>query len=250
MFLNPKSWERWVVYFSKLGYECIAPAWPLHEGEPWELRENLPTGLGELSFENLYSHYRGIISSEAEPPIVVGHSLGGLIMQRLAADGLIKAGVGIASVAPNRMLALDAGFILNSAAITNPLAGDDPYEMSAAGFYKNFGDTMTEVASNEAYEEFATHESRNVLRDIMFSEGQIDVEKPHVPLLFVGAENDALIPCELVARVAKAYNDQRSHSEYVEFTNRGHFICGQPGWEEVSSRIANWLDAHIHAERA
>jgi hypothetical protein len=34
MFLNPKSWQKWIGYFENLGYECEAPAWPMHEGEP------------------------------------------------------------------------------------------------------------------------------------------------------------------------------------------------------------------------
>ena len=46
MFQNPKSWENWVSFFSARGFDCVAPAWPLHAGEPAELRAVPPAGLG------------------------------------------------------------------------------------------------------------------------------------------------------------------------------------------------------------
>ncbi len=250
MFLNPKSWEPWISFFEKKGYRCEAPAWPLHEGEPAQLRENIPSGLGDLNLAALHRHYSAILAGEAEQPVVIGHSMGGLIMQKLAADGLIRAGVGICSVAPNRMLSADWGFLRNSASITNPFAGDEPYEMTPALFHQNFGNTMTEDESNVAWQALAVHESRQVLRNIMGEDGEIDTSLPHVPLLFVGAEQDEIIPNSLVRRNAHAYGDERSHSEYVEFSSRGHFICGQNGWEEVATQVANWLESHLAAERS
>lgn len=250
MFLNPKSWNHWISYFQGLGYPCEVPAWPLHEGEPSVLRANIPPGLGELTLAQVYSLYERLVCEESEPPVVIGHSMGGLVVQKLAAAGLIRAGVGICSVAPNRMLALDWGFMRNSASITNPFAGSDPYEMTEELFHKNFGNTMTAEESRSAYEEFALHESRQVLRDIMGDDAEIDMDGPHVPLLFVGAEKDEIIPNTLVRRNAHAYTDDRSHSEYAEFSSRGHFICGQDGWEEVALKISNWLQAHLNTDRA
>jgi len=250
MFLTGKSWEAWERYFQELGYECESPSWPLHDAEPSELRANPPAGLGELSLADLHSYYAGIVSQESEPPIVIGHSLGGLLVQKLTADGLIRAGVCIATVAPNGMLAFDWGFMRNSAAITNPFAGDEPYEMTPEIFHKNFGNTMTEAVSNAAYEKYAVHESRQVLRDILGDEGKIDLKKPHVPLLFIGAAEDEIIPNSLVRRNAHAYEDPRSYHEFIFFSGRGHFICGQNGWEEVAQGTANWLDAHLHTTQA
>jgi len=250
MFLNPKSWAEWTSYFEALDYVCEAPAWPFHEGEPAALRANIPAGLGKLGLGDLHAHYRKLLSGEAEKPIVIGHSLGGLLAQKLLADGLLRAAVGICSVAPNRMLAFDWGFMRNSASITNPFAGDEPYEMTPECFHQNFGNTMTGADSHAAWDAFAVHESRQVLRDIMGEEGQIDFERPHAPLLLIGAEKDEIIPNSLVRRNAHAYEDKRSHHEYKEFSGRGHFICGENGWEEVAASIHNWLQAHLSAVRA
>jgi len=181
---------------------------------------------------------------------VIGLSMGGLVMQKLAAAGQIRAGVGICSVAPNRMLAADWGFLRNSAAITNPFAGDEPYEMTPELFHQNFGNTMTEDDSNAAYQQYAVAESRQVLRNVMSEDGVLAMDLPHVPLLFVGAAEDEIIPASLVKRNAHAYSDERSHAEYVEFSGRGHFICGQNGWEEVALRVTNWLESHLVAYRS
>ncbi|RYD37471.1 MAG: alpha/beta fold hydrolase [Verrucomicrobiaceae bacterium] len=250
MFLNPKSWVPWIEFFKSRGYQCEAPAWPMHDGDPAQLREMTPVSLGDLSLATLHRHYAAILEAESQPPVVVGHSMGGLLMQKLAADGLIRAGVGICPVAPNRMLSLDWGFLRNSASITNPFAGDEPYEMTPELFHQNFGNTMTEDESNAAWQALAVNESRQVLRNVMGEDGEIDTSLPHPPFLFVGAEKDEIIPSSLVQRNAHAYSDERSHSEYVEFSSRGHFICGQNGWEEVATQIANWLEAHLGADRS
>ncbi len=245
MFLTPKSWEAWQDFFDARGYETEAPPWPLHDAEPSSLRANVPPGLGELTLAELHGHYQTIVMQEEVPPVVIGHSLGGLLAQKLAADGLVSAAVGIASVAPNRMLAFDWGFLRNSASITNPFAGSEPYEMTPEGFHQNFANTLSETESNAFYEKYAVHESRQVLRDIMGEDGHIDLEPEHPPLLLIGAEEDAIIPAALVKRNAHAYEDKRSHHEYVEFSGRDHFLCTGPGWEEVAEGVANWLDAHL-----
>jgi alpha-beta hydrolase superfamily lysophospholipase len=250
MFLTAKCWDEWVGYFTRLGYDCEAVAWPHHEGEPVALRSHPPEGLGTLGLEDLYGFFRAVVRREAEPPVVIGHSLGGLIVQRLLADKLVRAGVGIASVAPNRMLAFDWGFMRNTASITNPFAGDEPFEMTPELFHRNFANTLGEAESRPYFDTLAVHESRQVLRDVMAHEGEIDLAAPHAPLLLIGAKEDEIIPSSLVRRNAHAYEDGRFHHEFAEFSGRGHLLCNQPGWEEVAEKIANWLPGHLTAIRS
>lgn len=102
-----------------------------------------------------------------------------------------------------------------------------------------------------AFEETAVHESRNVLRDCMMKTGEVDLELPHVPLLFIGASEDKIIPeRKLVEKNSKAYKDEASITGYREFTGRSHYICGEPGWEEVAQYIARWLEQHVGSETA
>jgi pimeloyl-ACP methyl ester carboxylesterase len=244
MFQNPKSWEKWIDFFSSKGYNCIAPAWPMHEGNPTELRNNPPAGLGDLELQTIADEIESVVTSLDEKPILIGHSVGGLIVQLLVNKGLADIGVPISSVAPNAMLAFDWGFMKNSALIANPFKGNEPFYMDLESFYGSFCNTMTMEETEKAYNETATHDSRNVLRDCMGEAGKVDVDLPHVPLLFIAGKEDAIIPFELSERNSEAYTDKLCISEFKEFADRGHFICGQEGWEQVASYIYDWLKKH------
>lgn len=240
MFLNPKSWAKWQAFFDGKGYKTVAPAWPLHEGDPRALRQNIPAGLGELALADVMSRMEQE-AAKHDDLVLVGHSVGGLLVQLLVNKGIGTLGVPICSIAPNRMLSLDWSFFRNSAVITNPLKGDETFPMDADGFHKNFANTMTRAASDAAWDEFAMHESRNVLRDCMGDAGKLDLERPHAPLLFISAEKDEIVPSELCAKNAKAYAHEKSRADYMEFKGRGHYICGEPRWEEVASYIDTWI---------
>jgi pimeloyl-ACP methyl ester carboxylesterase len=244
MFQNPKSWEKWIAFFTEKGYNCIAPAWPLHEGIPADLRDNPPAGLGDLHLQTIVDEMEQVITALPEKPILIGHSVGGLIVQLLVQKGLAEMGVPIDSVAPNAMLAFDWGFMKNSALIANPFKGNEPFYTDLESFHDSFCNTMSMEETEAAYNETATHDSRNVLRDCMGEAGQVDMDLIHAPLLFIGGEEDQIIPYELNQRNAEAYSDEVSIVDFKAFPNRGHWICGQPGWKEVASYISEWLTAH------
>ena len=248
MFQNPKSWNNWIGYFRDKGHECAAPAWPLHEGEPKALRDNPPAGLGDLSLDAVVASIEKSLVG-FNKPVMIGHSVGGLVTQLLLRKGLLSCGVGIDSVAPNAMLDFDWSFLKNSAIIANPLKGNDPIYMDAKTFHGAFANTLSETAAVAAFETYVTHDSRNVLRGCMGSSGQIDVEAPHNPLLLTGGEKDEIIPAHLSEKNAKAYTDKNSVTAYKEFKGRSHYICGEPGWEDVAAYIAGWLDQNSAHEK-
>lgn len=241
MFQNAKSWDNWIKLFRDYKFDCIAKSWPLHEGEPADLRANPPLGLGDLHLDAVVNHYASLINSLNEKPFLVGHSVGGLIVQKLIAEKLGTAGVAIASVAPNRMLAFDWSFFKNAFLITNPFLGNQIFEMTPEAFHQSFANTLSEDESRMAYEATATHDSRNMLRDCMSESGHIDLALQHSPLLFLSAEKDEIIPPELCEKNAKAYEDTTSIRRYYMFPDRSHYICGEPGWDVVATYVANWL---------
>jgi len=241
MFQNPKSWHNWITYFESKGYDVLAPSWPLHDGEPAELRNNPPSELGNLRLETIISEFETIIQRLPEKPVVIGHSVGGLITQILVNRKLAKLGIAISSVAPNKMIDFDWSFIKNAATIANPLKGDDYIPMDVETFHAAFANTLSEADALLAFEKTATHDSRNVFRDCMSSVADIDVDEPHVPLLFVAGAEDKICPADLNEKNAKAYTDAGSVTEIVEFPNRSHFICNEPGWEEVVETVEKWL---------
>jgi len=244
MFQNPKSWTNWKNFFELKGFDVIAPAWPLHQGEPSALRANPPHGLGELRLDSIITEVETLIYSLPEKPIVIGHSVGGLIVQILINRGLAKAGVAISSVAPNKMIDFDWAFLKNAATIANPLKGNEFVPMDLETFHGAFANTLSEQEDASAFEQTATHDSRNVFRDCMGSTGNIDVSQPHAPLLFIAGAEDKICPADLNDKNFKAYTDESSVTTIREFPNRSHFICNEPGWEEVVDVIENWLASH------
>ncbi|CAM3891581.1 alpha/beta hydrolase [Mucilaginibacter galii] len=247
MFQNAKSWEPWVEYFRAKGYNCIAESWPLHEGEPADLRANPPTGLGELKLATVIEKYRQLAASQTEKPILIGHSVGGLIVQILVNEGLALLGVPLSSVAPNGMISLDWGFAKNSALIMNPLKGDEPFIMDLEGFQGAFANTLSLEQVKEPFERTATNDSRNVLRDCLGDDGKVDLDLPHVPLLFIAGEEDQIIPYELCEKNANAYTDEISSTTYRKFAGKSHFICVEPGYEQVINTVSEWINAHENA---
>lgn len=244
MWQNAKSWKKWIDYFEQRGYNCVAHSWPLHEGVPAELRKNVPEGLGDLVLDDVVTPIEQYLTTLNEKPIVIGHSVGGLISQILVARNLVNLGVSISPVAPNTMLTLDWPFFKNSLTVTNPFKGDEPFYMTPEVFHSVFANTLNDEQANEAFEETAVHDSRNVLRSCMGPSGHIDLDMPHVPLLLISGQEDQIIPHELVEKNSKAYKGETSEVSYKNFMNRSHFICGEPGWEEVAGHIYNWLEAH------
>lgn len=241
MFQNPESWNKWISFFSDKGYRCVAPAWPCHEGMPATLRANPPASLGELTLDEVIARVEHVVAS-LDNPIMIGHSVGGLVAQIFLNRRAIKAAVAICPVAPNAMFELDWDFIKIGAKIANPLKGDDPIYMDAETFHSTFANSLSDSDAALAYEQFATHDSRNVLRGCLGKAGRIDLDAPHGPLLLVAGELDKIIPAQLVEKNFKAYSDQACVTSHMEFKGRSHFICGEPGWTEVATYVAEWLE--------
>jgi pimeloyl-ACP methyl ester carboxylesterase len=66
----------------------------------------------------------------------------------------------------------------------------------------------------------------------------VDPRRVTVPLLFVAAEKDRLVPSGVVRRTAKRFDHV---SDYVQFDGQGHWVLGQPGWERVADHAEAWL---------
>lgn len=242
MFQNAKSWDKWAAHFSAKGYHCVVPSWPDHEGEPAQLRANPPATLGELHLETVTRKMEEIIASLPEQPIIIGHSVGGLITQVLANKGLAALAVPVSSVAPNKMMTFDWDFFKTAAIIANPFKGSDPIFQDLEMFHGSFCNTLSEADAKKAFEETATHDSRTIFRDCLTEAGEVDLETPHPPMLFITGKEDKIIPHELVEKNAKAY-DKSEGIEYKLFEGRSHFICNEPGYEEVIAYVDNWISA-------
>lgn len=241
MFQNPISWTKWIEFFEAKGYECLTPAWPYHEGEPAVLRSNISPQLGDLVLDDIITPIETMILNLPEKPIVIGHSVGGLIAQLLLARDTVSMAVAISSVAPNAMITFDWSFFKNAATIANPIKGNDPIPMDLETFKGAFANTLSDEQAEIEFEKTATPDSRNVFRSCMSSAADIDVEIAHAPLLLIAGSEDMICPASLIEKEQKAYTDENSTTDIKEFTGRSHYICNEPGYEEVISYVDEWL---------
>jgi len=90
LWLTPRSWEGWIDRYQKAGYNVLAPSWPGLEGDVEAVRKD-PSPLKGLKLKTVVDHYEHIIRKLDAPPIIMGHSFGGLIVQMLVDRGLGSA---------------------------------------------------------------------------------------------------------------------------------------------------------------
>ena len=247
LFVNPTSWAKWKTYFESKGYTCYTPANPYHEGIPADLRANINPKLSKVGFEDVVNNIVKLIDSLHEKPIVIGHSLAGLVVQKLVEMGKASAGICIDGAVPKNILP-PLRTVKTMFPVIQPFSGNSPYVATKKWFHFAFCTTLTKEESDKVYDEICVPESRRIPRETLYkSFAKINLKKPHSPLLFIGGEKDNIIPARLSKKNAEAYKDKNSISDFKEFKGKCHYICGQDGWQEVADYILNWL-ASIKAQ--
>jgi pimeloyl-ACP methyl ester carboxylesterase len=114
LWLHASSWEPWVELFRDAGYDPVAPGWP-HEPDTVEEARRQPDLVAGLGIDDVTSHYLTLIKTLAAPPVIIGHSFGGLVTEKLMGQNAGVAGVAIdpaqiKGVLPLPLAQLRAGF--------------------------------------------------------------------------------------------------------------------------------------------
>src|SRR3954470_10089692 len=149
LWLHADAWGAWVDLFREHGYAPVAPGWP-GDGETVEETRAHPEGVAGVGIDAVVAHYAGIIAGLPAKPIVVGHSFGGLIAQRLLGQNLACAGVAIDPAPIKGILYLPPSALrVASIALRNPGNRNKAVSLSQGQFRYAFGNTLTEEESNE-----------------------------------------------------------------------------------------------------
>lgn len=238
MYMNAHSWKPWIARATQRGLVATAVSWPFHQGEPEERREHIDPRLGRLTFGAVVASLKAHIDDMPEQPILIGHSIGGLAVQKLINDGYGRAGVAISPAPPLGVVSLAPDFFKANWPHLDPFAGDRPIIMTRERFHYTFCTTMTREESDEAYDLYVVPESRNVPRSTLTTQARVDFAKDHVPLLLMAGDTDHLTPAAMIHRNARRYE---LLVEVREFPHRSHFICNQDGWEEVADAAFDFV---------
>jgi pimeloyl-ACP methyl ester carboxylesterase len=111
-FIGNNCWDEWKLYFSSKGYIFIAPAWPYKDPTPEQSRNRSSHDAIALNtITSLSDHFAAIINSLPERPILIGHSLGALLVQLLLQSRPGVAGVAIHSFPPQGVQRFSLSFL-------------------------------------------------------------------------------------------------------------------------------------------
>jgi pimeloyl-ACP methyl ester carboxylesterase len=256
LWVTPSSWEKFKRHFEAHGHDVLAPAWPGINGDVAAMRRD-PSGLNGIGIAEVVAHYTRMIQSLPEPPILMGHSYGGLIVQLLLDRGLGAAGVAIDSVPPKGILILPLStYLALTPAFLQPGTFKTTFLFTFKKWWKVFANTLTEAEARVEYErEVIPASGRSIYQAALSnltpkSLATIDfANSERAPLLFVGGERDVIMPAALNRMNFKKYRLSSALMEYKEFPGRSHYIIAERGWEEVAQYALDWASAKSVAHR-
>lgn len=235
-------WRNWRPFLEARGWQTIAPSLRHHDAPP----ETPPPALATTSLHDYVADLEASLQALPEKPVVIGHSMGGLIALLLCAKGLAKAGVLLTPAPPASVVALRPSNLLAFARIQTRWAWwRKPHRATLDEALSHTFNT-TDPAEGAALHASFVHESGRALFEIALpwldgtKAATVDPRRVTVPLLFVAAEKDKLTPPGVVRRTSRQF----AHvSDYVEYNGQGHWVPGQPGWDRVAEETVAWLNA-------
>src|SRR5579862_7961480 len=248
-WLSARSWENYEDYFAKRGFAVSAPEWPRKHGDVEEMRRTADDSAG-LGVQEIVDHYAELIRALGEPPVLIGHSYGGLFVELLLDRGLGRAGVAMSPAPPKGILALPFSTLkAGSPALAHPSKWHGVVALTLEEFTYGFVNTFSAEAAAAAYERYAVPETGQIFYEAGFANFHLhpptEVQFKNgerAPLLIVGADDDNTVPASLSRAQFKRYESSAAKTDYLEFEGRPHLHMAAADWQEVAAAIDSWLD--------
>jgi non-heme chloroperoxidase len=248
LWIHSEAWQPWVELYRSAGYNAIAPGWPGDSDSADDTRKN-PAAVANKGIDDITSGYLDVIDRLPARPVVIGHSFGGLIAQKLLAQGAAAAAIAIdpgqiKGVKPLPLAQIRSGLPV----LSRPGNKKRAVALTRKQFRYGFGNALSESESGELYERYAIPGPGKPLFEASAanfkksSPAAVDTRKrDRGPLLIVGGGQDHTVP-EVVARAAyKLYSGSGAVTAYHAFPDRGHSLVLDHGWREVADYTLSWL---------
>lgn len=234
-WLNSASWVGFKTHYEAKGFTVIAPDWPYDDRTPAELRAAPRPELARTGQRAIIDHFEQIIRALPEPPILIGHSLGGVFVQHLLDRGLGVAGVAI-NPAPTPGVPLGSHAIVSAL----PVLGD-PFSwlkakfMSRRFFRNRFAQTAPKDQADTLYDRYVVPTAGRVYWNGVVGKLAIDwTNSKRAPLLLIGGEIDLIADASMTRAIYRKQSRAPSHTELKIFPGRSHWTCMDAGWEAVA----------------
>jgi pimeloyl-ACP methyl ester carboxylesterase len=251
-WVTPRSWEHWIDHYEAQGYKVLAPAYPGFEVEVEALNAD-PSPIEALDVAAIIDKLEGVVGGLDAPPILIGHSAGGVFTQILLDHGFGAAGVAINSAPTEGVKRVP----LSQVRATFPVLKNPANRHRAVGFtpeqwHYTFANTFSEDESLALYERYHVPASGHVFWGSALANIHPGPDDTHVdyhndqraPLLFISGSDDHLMPPSIQRSNAKHYKSD-TITEVKEFPGP-HLLPAAPGWEAVADYALAWALEHAN----
>jgi len=234
-------WQTYQDFFKNRGYRCVVPTLRLHDIEP---QAPPPAGLGTTSLLDYAADLEQDIRRLDAPPILFGHSMGGLLAQILASRGLARALVLLTPAAPAGILALAPSVIKTfRSSLTRWGFWRRPIRLTFAEAAYGILNLLPPAEQHAAYDRFVYESGRAAFEAGFWlldrkKAARADSSRVTCPALVIGAGRDRITPAPMVRKIAAKY---AAVAQYKEFAAHAHWLLAEEGWEEVAEYVADWL---------
>lgn len=237
-FAGAWCWDEFFLdWFAARGWSCHAPSLRGHGGSAG--RESLH-GFG---IDDYVADVASVAAELERPPVLIGHSMGGFVVQkyleRHAAAGAVLlapvpasglGGLGMAMAVNNPGLFWDLGMIHEFGSLFANAVGMQETMFS--------GNVPEEVIDH--YAGRLTEESHRAWLDMSGFNLPLLSRIQDVPVLVLGGDRDTIIAPAFVRSAARLLG---ARAEILP--GLGHALMLEPGWEVVAERVGGWLEETV-----
>ena len=245
MWGHATFWENYRGYFEALGYACRTPALRHHD-RPAAAPPH--ADLGRLSLMDYADDLELYIRQSCgdQRPVVMGHSMGGLLAQQLGVRKLAAALVLITPASPAGINALTFSVLKSFWGIFSRWGfWKRPQRLSFAAARYAILNNLPPEMQRPVYDGLGW-ESGRAAAEIGFwyldpnHATEVAAHRMTCPVLVISGGLDRITPARVVEKVYRRY---RPVAEYKHFDHHGHWIVQEPGWQQVAADIHRWLEA-------
>jgi pimeloyl-ACP methyl ester carboxylesterase len=248
LWLHATSWEPWAELFSAAGYDPIAPGWP-GDSDTVEASRANPDSIADQGIDDVTRHYQAIIDTLPSRPILIGHSFGGMIAEKLLGLDYGAAAIGIDAAQIKGVLPLPLSALHSTLPVfKNPANKHKAVSLTAEQFRFSFGNAVSEEESNALYERWAIPAPGKPLFEAavanfsLHSPAKVNTDNEgRGPLLLIMGGQDHTVPEAITKATVKQYRHSSAVTELEEFSDRGHSLTIDSGWREVADLCLAWL---------
>jgi pimeloyl-ACP methyl ester carboxylesterase len=253
LWLLSSSWDRWRAVFEESGYVTLAPGWPDDPATVAEAREH-PEVFAKKMVQQVTDHYLEAIAALDRAPVVVGHSFGGLIAQKIAGTGAASVTVAIDNAPFKGVLPLPASSLKSAAPVlSNPANAGRGVSLTWDQYKYGWANALSEEEGRYLYDTYHVPAAGVPLFQAAFAnfnpfggETHVDTKNPERgPLLIVGGENDHTVPPAITNASYKIQAKNPGVTEYVVIPGRGHSLTIDSGWREVADEALAFIGGQL-----